>query len=287
MEFIKGYMDRGEYREKLCEMTQLIFGFTFDDWYNGGHFEGEYIPYSYLENGKIIANASANIMKMIQNGKEKLYIQIGTVMTRPEYRNKGLARMLIEKILDEYKEVADGYYLYGNLNAVGFYEKLGFCRLDQYRYSCSHASKNISGEVFTKAEKSDLSKYKQALYSAALNQRFDHINRCSLQLFYTADMEEVYYHSELYCFAVIAQEGDTLHLKSIISSKPIPIVEVLDRIPIEHETVLLGFTPNSEELPLFIAERYDGGEDYRFFYMGVDLEEIEREKLYFPEMSHA
>ena len=52
MEFIKGYMDRGEYREKLCEMTQLIFGFTFDDWYNGGHFEGEYIPYSYLETEK-------------------------------------------------------------------------------------------------------------------------------------------------------------------------------------------------------------------------------------------
>ena len=32
---------------------------------------------------------------------------------------------------------------------------------------------------------------------------------------------------------------------------------------------------------------YDGEDDYRLFYRGDELEAIERDKLYFPELSHA
>ena len=47
-------------------------------------------------------------------GKKKNYIQIGTVMTDNEYRNKGLSRYLIEKIISEYKEKSDCIYLSAN-----------------------------------------------------------------------------------------------------------------------------------------------------------------------------
>ena len=287
MEFIKGYMDRGEYRELLCEMTQLIFGFTFEDWYRDGHFKGEYIPYSFLDNGKIVANASANIMKMMQNGREKLYIQIGTVMTRPEFRNQGLARSLIYKILEDYKDRVDGFYLYGNLSAEGFYSRIGFERLDQYRYSSRKAVSQSACMKFVKSEKEDLPKYGQALRNAYVNQRLDQINRYSLQLFYTADMEAVYYNPELNCFAVIEQDDKCIHLKSIISSEYIPVLEVLKRIEMPYEEVVLGFTPENEDVAFFEVNPYDGEDDYRFFYKGDALQEIVTEKLYFPLMSHA
>ena len=45
MEFIKGYMDSAQYRHALNDLTQAIFGFSFETWYTAGYFEGEYIPY--------------------------------------------------------------------------------------------------------------------------------------------------------------------------------------------------------------------------------------------------
>ena len=65
---------------------------AFESWVTGGYFEGDYIPYSFMEEGKIIANVSANKMTFLQNGVERNYIQIGTVMTDEAYRRQGLAK---------------------------------------------------------------------------------------------------------------------------------------------------------------------------------------------------
>ena len=84
------------------------FGFDFEDWVTGGYFEGDYIPYSFIENGKIISNVSANRMNFLQNGVEKHYIQIGTVMTDEAYRKQGLAKKLIEHVVKQYEDKCDG-----------------------------------------------------------------------------------------------------------------------------------------------------------------------------------
>ena len=57
---IKDYMKNEILRHGLNELTRNTFGFDFEGWVTGGYFEGDYIPYSYEENGKVIANASAN-----------------------------------------------------------------------------------------------------------------------------------------------------------------------------------------------------------------------------------
>ena len=33
---------------------------AFESWVTGGYFEGDYIPYSFIEDGKIVFNVSAN-----------------------------------------------------------------------------------------------------------------------------------------------------------------------------------------------------------------------------------
>lgn len=287
MEFIKGYMDNMQYRHALNDLTQEIFGFTFEDWYTAGYFEGEYIPYSYIENGQIISNASANIMKMMQNGKKKLYIQIGTVATRPEFRHSGLASELIRKIISEYEPHVDGFYLFANVSALDFYEKLGFNRLDQWRY-CSNIKPTYKViDPFQKAGEELLGRYRHMLQNGVIMTRFDQQNRVSLQLFYTGNMEDVYYHSKLDCFAVMHMEDRVLHLDSIISSKKISMSDILQHISQQYDTLVLGFTPDKEDADCCIVQPYDGEDDYRLFYMGSSLEEISTEKLYFPVMSHA
>ena len=52
MELISDYMRDGTYRHLLNELTRKVFGFDFEDWVTKGYFEGDYIPYSFLDDGK-------------------------------------------------------------------------------------------------------------------------------------------------------------------------------------------------------------------------------------------
>ena len=42
-----------------------------------------------------------------------------------------------------------------------------------------------------------------------------------------------------------------------------------------------------KDMDICTAEKYDGADEYRLFYLGEQLKSIENEKLYFPELSHA
>ena len=76
MEFLSNYMKDDTYRHMLNDLTQKVFGFDFENWVTKGYFEGDYIPYSLMEDGKLVSNVSANRMKFMQNGSEKNYIQM-------------------------------------------------------------------------------------------------------------------------------------------------------------------------------------------------------------------
>ena len=132
MKLIKDYMKHDALRHELNVLTEATFGFHFESWVTAGYFTGDYIPYSLEENGRIISNVSANIMRFTQNGTIRNYIQLGTVMTAVEHRNKGFARQLMDYVVKEYEGKCDGIYLFGDLSALGFYRKSGFRERLQY-----------------------------------------------------------------------------------------------------------------------------------------------------------
>lgn len=68
---IKDYMRNDTLRHELNVLTRETFGFDFESWVTNGYFEGDYIPYSYEENGRLIANVSVNRMEFIQNGRSR------------------------------------------------------------------------------------------------------------------------------------------------------------------------------------------------------------------------
>lgn len=299
MELIKGYMNDSHQRHQLNVLTQKTFGFDFESWVTGGYFEGDYIPYSLIENEEMVSNASVNLMNFMQNGTEKHYIQIGTVMTAEEHRKKGYAKKLIERILSDYQEQCDGIYLFGNLSAVGFYQKLGFQQAMQYQYSLNadqynpkEVSKWGSPSSFQKLCANDpahKNRYMNAVRHSAVNCALEQTNKFGLQMFYTANLENVYYNRALDCYAVYEINDGTLSLQSVISTRPIGLQNVLTSLLSAHpvKKLVLGFAPCSEAAMLFQARPYDGGEDYRLFYIGEQIQAVEKERLYFPELSHA
>ena len=292
MRFISDYMRDDALRHELNALTRSTFYFDFEDWVTGGYFEGEYIPYSFEEDGRVISNASANIMNFCQRGSLRRYVQIGTVMTDEAFRNRGLARRLIERIIADYEGRCDGIYLFGNLSALDFYRKLGFGELTEHRYELrgDAAIALRPDDIFRPLDAQDASarmRYRDAVRRAAPNAALDQINRYGLHMFYTADCGSVYYCAGLDCYAVLEREERALTLAGIVCPYPVSLREVVARIPDGYDTLALGFAPLADDEGLFRALPYDGGEDYRLFYRGDALRSIEDERLYFPHLSHA
>ena len=292
MELVSNYMRDDTLRHALNELAKKTFWIDFEDWVTGGYFEGDYIPYSFMENGKIIYNVSANRMTFLQNGVERNYIQIGTVMTDENYRRQGLAKKLIDHVIKQYKDNCDGFYLFANLEALEFYDQCGFSRVTEYRYEVKEefCKRRSEGERFMPVNTADgkmKQKYMDMIRHSAVNSSMEQINKFGLQMFYTADMENVCYAKDLDCFIVAETEGDTLFLQSIICENQVALSDVLCRMSGEYHECRLGFTPTLKDIDMCIAEKYDGAEDYRLFYFGEKLKSIEKEKLYFPELSHA
>ncbi len=289
MELLSNYMKDDTYRHMLNDLTQKVFGFDFENWVTKGYFEGDYIPYSLMEGGKLVSNVSANRMKFMQNGSEKNYIQIGTVMTDPDYRKKGLAAKLMNRVLEEYEGKCDGIYLFGNLDALGFYRKLGFDVVNEYRYFVKDEFCKNTENAFKSIENMGdnlKKKYLDLLRKSAPHSAFEQINKYGLQLFYTGGFDNVFYCEDLDCFAVLEQD-DTVILQSVLSDKKTALADVLKRIDFDGRKCMLGFVPLDEDKELCVSEKYDGADDYRLFYRGKKLESIERDKLYFPDLSHA
>ena len=289
MELITDYMRDDASRHMLNALTQKTFGFDFEHWVTNGYFEGDYIPYSFVQDSEIIANVSANRMQFMENGVTKNYIQLGTVMTDERFRKQGLAARLMKHVLSEYEGACDGIYLFGNLGALGFYEKLGFQTMNEYRYfvkkECLAFEKAEErflpiGEMETEIKE----KYMKMVRNGAVQSSFEQINRFGLQMFYTCWFDNVYYAKDIDCFVVLDLD-ERAALQSVICEKKVPLKEVLRRL--DSSELQLGYTPAAEDRELCVSEKYDGADDYRLFYRGEALRAIEREQLYFPELSHA
>lgn len=292
-------MNDAALRHELNELTQETYGFDFEAWVTNGYDQGDYIPYSYEADGRLIANVSVNRMNFIQNGKERHYIQLGTVMTRKEFRKQGYAKRLMETVLDDYSAACDGIYLFANLDALGFYDKMGFSRALEYQYSLKNDMRIQAQEAAGRKDEAACfqpvqglkslhqSKYMHTVRHSAVNSALEQLNKYGLQMFYTSDLEQVYYSSQLDCYAVMRKEANTLYLQSVICTQKIRLEQVLADIREPYDNLILGFSPGAEDADFFVPRPYDGGEDYRLFVYGEKLKEMEAEKLCFPELSHA
>ncbi|MFQ9846805.1 MAG: hypothetical protein ACLRXC_07950 [[Clostridium] leptum] len=60
------------------------------------------------------ANVSVNRMDFQLDGRRRTYLQLGTVMTHPDYRAAWDCPLLMEWILQNWSDRCDGIYLFAN-----------------------------------------------------------------------------------------------------------------------------------------------------------------------------
>jgi len=136
-QFIRNVQRDADLRVSFNHLTQVSFGFSLEDWYLSGNWNDQHIPYSLTHGGEVVSNVSISIISFEIAGAEKKGVQIGTVMTAENYRNRGLNKYLLRRVLQEWKDQSDFIYLFANDTVLDFYPKFGFERVQEFLHTKS------------------------------------------------------------------------------------------------------------------------------------------------------
>lgn len=276
-------------RKSFNELTQRTYGFDFEEWYQAGYWGEGYIPYSLIDGEKVVANVSVSIMDFIIEGKEKRYVQIGTVMTDEAYRGQGLSRILMEKVLEEWENQCESIYLFANDRVLDFYPKFGFKSYDEYQYIL-HKEKIERGEKVRKLQNDyigDQEILTQLVKGTLPLAKIHTQNNSSLVMFYWMDFmkESIYYIEEYQVAAICEYDEEVLYLQEVFALEEIELKQVINALMKEEtKKVVLGFTPrDTEGYEVCLVKE----EDTTLFIKEGKENVFRTGKVMFPVLSHA
>lgn len=244
-----------ERKASFFQLAKEVFGLRFDLWEQAGGWTSAYMPYCFLENDQVVANASVNLMKLTIDGVCHDALQIGTVMTREAYRGNGLAGKLLQKILDDYEGKTDLLFLCAEEKAMSLYRRAGFVNTDTVRYLLPAKAYFKEGPALlpVKRDLVELLKMKETsvpVTDLIWSKEDKHI----LPFYYVHGFQEMVLAPSPHVTILGEVKGDTFHLYDVLSTMKISLQEVLSSVvPADVQQVELHFTP-SEHLPGLYTE---------------------------------
>lgn len=286
-DLIKQVKDEPELRESFFALADRVFALPFANWYRKGCWTDSYVPYSLVRGKQVVANASVNRMEMIWRGRIRRYIQIGTVMTDEQYRNRGLARRLLQEILSDWQTESDGIFLFANDTVLDFYPRFGFCRQQEYQHTAQ-----ISGrpDAFVKL---DMDREAHRRILQRLCKKGNPFSQLStkegygLVMFYCDSVfRDCVYYAGSYDAVVVGMEGggDFICFDVFCGGSEVDLRELLSHLVGEKtRRVVFGFTP-VEEADCRCAPLES--EDYLFVLKGKE-NPLAQGRMMFPLLSHA
>lgn len=126
LQFVTDYKKNEQLRTSFTRLAADTFGLELNRWYQEGFWDEGYIPFSYAAGEQIVANVSVNPLDVVIGGSSKKAVQLGTVMTHPDYRQQGLSAALMNKVMEAYSSSCDFMYLFANDSVLDFYPRFGF-----------------------------------------------------------------------------------------------------------------------------------------------------------------
>lgn len=284
---IKQIRDNNILRQSFIKLAEKTFGLSFQNWYENGFWTEKYIPYTIVKDGKkVIANVSVNIIETVWKNVSKCYVQLGTVMTDPEYRNRGFSSQLMKAILLEWTEKCDAVYLFANPTVLDFYPKFGFVKAGEYQYKmpfCEMKGDFRKLDISVEKDNEILKKcYRKSNPFSILSME----NGYGLLMFYCGSfMKDSIYYSEKYdLVCIVEKEENTLTCFDIFGNNICSMEEIIFSIPLKNiKEVTLGFTPKNKE-KYFCSQIIN--EDTLFILEGKE-NIFKNNKIMFPLLSHA
>jgi len=286
-EIKKGYRNNDALRKSFNELARQTFDISFENWYQNGFWNDNYNPYSVVVNGEVVANVSVNICDMEWKGEILHLIQLGTVMTKPEFRGKGYSAILMNEVMRDYEDKTDGMFLFANDSVLGFYPKFGFVKkTDSKCHKNVVISKESTVEKVPMENKEDWSRFARIIETSIQAGKLNMVGNTDLFMFYLSQymMECVYYIPGQEAYAVAEAEDGELTLYNVFSKRQVNLDSIIEAFGKEITSVSLGFTPRNMEG--FIEEEYVE-KDTTTFVKGKFAEGILSTPCVFPELCYA
>ena len=274
-------------RLSFDKLSQETFGLSFKNWYQNGDWTEKYIPHVLLDGKRVVANVSVNIIDTVLKNEKKRYIQLGTVMTDSEYRGRGLSRLLLKRVLEEWKDKCDAMYLFANNTVLDFYPKFGFVKANEYQCQLPVTPKPKNIRKLDMSCSSDrellLAKYKKSNPFSALPM----VDNAGLLMFYCAQSmkDDVYYAKNCDAVVIAKQNGKNLICFDIFCDEKNDLNEVLSMVA-SHDTTnaILGFSPKAATNCQAALLQED---DTTLFILSDRENVFADNQLMFPLLSHA
>ena len=283
-QFDHHYRDNDDRREQLCQMTQDIWDFSLESWYRFGGWGDECVPYSLFDYGQIVSHVTATTLTFALGQKRLRALQLGTVMTDPEYTGIGLSSWLIERVLADYENKVDFVFLYANDSVLDFYPRFGFHPVTEYHVTLpAPQAKPMTVKKLDLLLPPDYELFCRLIEQGCPQYRMAPVNNRSLLMLYCgySDLDRLsdclYYLPELDAVVIASTEGSVLTLHDLLAAHPVdPVQAAAALVTPQTRKVVLGFVPDSVSGTILPFHE----EDTTLFVRGTDL--FDQQQLCLP-----
>lgn len=237
-------------------LKDLFFDFQF--WYDLNLWDENYESYSAIDNGEIVSNICVFKTQILFNSKQYPALSVGAVATKKEYRGRGLARALMEHIIEKYGNVP--MCLSANESVVNFYPKFGFKRIYDKLPVCEYTINN--GAMPNKLSYDDPKVWNYVYNRVNFSQKFDCLNTASINIFhiYWGYLRDCIYElPEINTMVIAKQNGEILKLFGVFSLRDISFSDLARYLPFTNvKKIEFGFMPCWPDVN-YIMKEYETG----------------------------
>ncbi len=280
-----GYKDVEPLRYSFNTLARKTFGIDFERWYRSGYWTKQYIPYSLAKNGQVVANVSVSFMPVNIDGATMTMAQIGTVMTDPDFRGRGLSRILMKTVLEEWAPKVDEVYLFANDEVLGFYPKFGFRESAE---ACASIAVRSSGPA--RAEKVDmnsadnLTRVERAVRGTRGVSRV-RVNNAGVVMFHLTgpSRENVYFDPPTNAIIVAEVEGENMRIEDVFCEDAVNLDDAIGAFGEGVTRATFGFSPIQDE----DFERTCCAEENTTLFVLKNAVDFFEKGLMFPVLSRA
>lgn len=270
--FVCDYKENEVLRKSFNELTNSIWEFDFEAWYQSGYWGDSCHLYSLMDGDKMVSHITVSVFDCVILGEKRTLAQLGTVMTDEAYRGRDLNRFLMDKILDEWSDKCDFTFLFANESVLDFYPKFGFSAVNEFQaVKMNFEAAKTSFRKLDIDNVADLNLLDRIGRSAMPLFDLSVVNNIGTIMFYCKALgifkDNLFYFTELDAIAVAEYDEENLIVHDILASQQIDIDLVIDSlIKIDTKNVCLRFVPQDssgyelksfkdEDLVLFVSSK--------------------------------
>lgn len=242
---VKNPMTDCNHRQRYNQLATDTFGLSFENWYASGYFDGSHIPYTLFDGNKAVANISINCMDVVFEGKTKKYLQLGTVMTDKDYRDKGLQKIIFDEILKDFEGKFDALFLFANKTVLDFYPKFGFEKAAEYSFTRTITGNGCPICPLNMQNPEDVALVRKKYSLGNPFSALTVVNGFALEMFYLGGpyADCVYYLPEYDAVVIAEKAGDSLTVLDIFCASDKSMTDIIAALCEKETKVTLGFSP--------------------------------------------